>query len=35
MEILAEQGSKIRVDKYHQRTAGAKILIVAGVIKKA
>lgn len=25
----------IRVDKHHQRTAGIKILIAAGVIKKA
>jgi hypothetical protein len=35
MENLAEQGAKIRADKYHQRTAGVKILLGAGVIKKA
>lgn len=34
MESLAE-GVNIRADKYHQRTAGIKILLSAGVIKKA
>lgn len=35
MEKNVGQGARIRADKFHQRTAGIKILLNAGVIKKA